>query len=71
MGVVAADVGEDFFTDDGVELVNGGSRGDDDADVLFEAGPERHRYAVPWKTCVKKHRNGIWLRMWRRRDAYR
>lgn len=53
VGGVAAEVGEDFSTDDGVELVNGGGRSDDDADVLFEAGQERYRYAVPWKTCVK------------------
>lgn len=47
MGVAVARVGEEFLKDGGVELTEGGNGGDDDADVLFEASPERHRCAVP------------------------
>lgn len=39
MGQVVAKVGKVFLKDDGVELVDAGDRRDDDADVLFEAGP--------------------------------
>lgn len=42
MGVAVAGVWEELLEDDGVELVGGGCGGGDDADVLFEAGPERH-----------------------------
>lgn len=47
LGVSFAEVGGDFLKDDGVELVDGGHRGDDDADVLFEARPAPHGHAVP------------------------
>lgn len=33
-------VREELLEDDGVELVDGRGGSDDDADVLFEAGPE-------------------------------
>lgn len=47
MGVVVAKVREESLKDDGVELMDGGVRGDDDADILFEASPERRRRGVP------------------------
>ena len=47
VGVAFARVTEDFLRDDGVELMQGGDGGDDDADILFEAGKKRHRCAVP------------------------
>ena len=36
-----------------MKLVGGGEGGDDDADVLFETGPESHERDVPWRVaCV-------------------
>ena len=43
-----AEVGEEFLEHLVVEMVNGGDGGDDDADVLFEEGPEAHGDVVPW-----------------------
>lgn len=37
--------------------MGGGGGGGDDADVLFEAGPERHGRDGPWK--MKKKKKGV------------
>lgn len=47
MGVAVARFGGELLKDGGVELMEGGDGGDDDADILFEARPESHRRAVP------------------------
>lgn len=47
VGLVVAAVGEVFLKDEGIQLMGGGNRGDDDADILFEASPERRGHGVP------------------------
>ena len=44
---VAQARGDEFLEHEGVELVDGREGGDDDADVLFEAGPEGDGFLVP------------------------
>lgn len=47
MGVAVARVRGELLKDGGVELMEGGDGGDDDAEILFEASPECHRRTVP------------------------
>ena len=57
--VVVAEAGEVFLEHEGVELTDGRGGGGDDADVLFEAGPEHYGRLAPWRRRLSTSKTAL------------